>query len=751
MRPFQRDMMRTWARVVTLTVTFLIAVGAGQAAAATLTVTTFDDNSGSGDGLCSLREAIAAVDSPGTPGGDCQPAAFGANTIVIRAGTTVLTPHFDTTSPVMSDLVISPTVTSLTIVGAGASKTTIAGGPDLFTRLLRISSGASVTIKDLTVTGGRAQIGAAGANGTGGDGDAGINGGAILNEGSLTLSDAAVTNSHAGAGGAGGYGAGAFGAGVGATGGPGGVGGSGGSGGAIYNTGTLTLQGATIAGNSAGAGGAGGQGGDGTVTGGPGGDGGPGGEGGGVANVGGTLIVVDSTFNSNDAGDGGGAGFGGSGPTPGDGATAGNGAAGGSGSGGGGIVSTGGTLSITNSTFASNDAGRGGDGGVGGGVSGGDTAGAGGNGGTGGNGGGIQVLGVGSSSLQSVTIAGNNAGAGGAGGHGGSGSPTGADGTAGPSGAGGGIVSQGTTTTVQNSVLASNTSGNCSASVFDAGHNLSFGSGGCPATFGSSDPNLGPLDDNGGPAQTISLGPGSAAIDAVPATSAGCPATDERGVVRPKGAGCDIGAYEVAPPTASTGRAKSITPTSAIVTASVNPNAGDAVVQFQFGKSAKYTSKTAVQHVGGVAAVTVTKKITGLFPKTKYHYRVTVVAPDGTVKAQDRTFKTANGPALTRLSVKPARFRASGPGATITYFVSQAATTTLTVQRCTKPLAHGGCGRFVKVATLAQRGRRGRHTLLFPGPISRRKLSPGIYRVNATARAGRKTGNTATAKFQILA
>src|SRR6476661_9523872 len=110
--------MNTRARIVTLTVTVLLVACAGQAAAATLTVTTFDDNSGTGDGRCSLREAIAAVDSPGTAGTDCKPAAFGANTIVIPAGTTNLSSYFDPITQKGGEFVIAPTVTRLTIVGA---------------------------------------------------------------------------------------------------------------------------------------------------------------------------------------------------------------------------------------------------------------------------------------------------------------------------------------------------------------------------------------------------------------------------------------------------------------------------------------------------------------------------------------------------------------------------------------------------------------------------------------------------------
>ena len=52
---------------------------------------------------------------------------------------------------------------------------------------------------------------------------------------------------------------------------------------------------------------------------------------------------------------------------------------------------------------------------------------------------------------------------------------------------------------------------------------------------------IGALADNGGPTQTIALPFGSPAIDA----ATNCPvATDQRGVTRPKGLGCDLGAFE---------------------------------------------------------------------------------------------------------------------------------------------------------------------------------------------------------------
>jgi hypothetical protein len=58
----------------------------------------------------------------------------------------------------------------------------------------------------------------------------------------------------------------------------------------------------------------------------------------------------------------------------------------------------------------------------------------------------------------------------------------------------------------------------------------------------NTNPQLGPLADNGGPTQTMSPLIGSPAIDA--GTDSGCPATDQRGVARPQGASCDIGAVE---------------------------------------------------------------------------------------------------------------------------------------------------------------------------------------------------------------
>jgi hypothetical protein len=104
-----------------------------------------------------------------------------------------------------------------------------------------------------------------------------------------------------------------------------------------------------------------------------------------------------------------------------------------------------------------------------------------------------------------------------------------------------------------NTLLASNTPANGSGTITDAGHNLSS-DGSCVFTsigsLNNTDPKLGPLANNGGPTMTMRLLPGSPAIDAGDNTAA--PPTDQRGVPRPVGLACDIGAYECSPPILAT-------------------------------------------------------------------------------------------------------------------------------------------------------------------------------------------------------
>jgi hypothetical protein len=89
---------------------------------------------------------------------------------------------------------------------------------------------------------------------------------------------------------------------------------------------------------------------------------------------------------------------------------------------------------------------------------------------------------------------------------------------------------------------------NVSGVINDGGHNISsdgsadFAS---PSSRNNRDPLLAPLADNGGLTPTMALLPSSPAIDA--GDDSACPPTDQRGVTRPQGLACDIGAFELAP------------------------------------------------------------------------------------------------------------------------------------------------------------------------------------------------------------
>lgn len=107
--------------------------------------------------------------------------------------------------------------------------------------------------------------------------------------------------------------------------------------------------------------------------------------------------------------------------------------------------------------------------------------------------------------------------------------------------------------TLANTLIAGNVAANgsdCLGPVVSQGGNLLRDGAGCTGiTDGvggdqvGADPLLGALADNGGPTQTHLLSAGSPAIDA--ALGGACTAADQRGIVRPQGPGCDVGAVEV--------------------------------------------------------------------------------------------------------------------------------------------------------------------------------------------------------------
>jgi hypothetical protein len=175
---------------------------------------------------------------------------------------------------------------------------------------------------------------------------------------------------------------------------------------------------------------------------------------------------------------------------------------------GGGICSTG-KLAINDSTISANTA----------------------SGTSGGGGGGVYVSG-GTATINNSTISGNG------------GTPNGGD------------IYNNATMTIQNSIVANSASGgNCYGKITSNGYNLSSDN---TCTFSNSgdingvNPMLGPLQNNGGPTQTMALPAGSRALNA--GNPKGCTdnlgrllKTDQRGRARPDPgdtSGCDMGAYE---------------------------------------------------------------------------------------------------------------------------------------------------------------------------------------------------------------
>ena len=320
----------------------------------------------------------------------------------------------------------------------------------------------------------------------------------------------------------------------------GGSGGNGGDGSGIYSTGPLTVTGSTISTNSTGSGGTGG-------TGGPSGNGGngggmyrdtlsgpgstissstisgnvdrggggglgtgSGGRGGGIFNRGTSMLTVaGSTFATNTASFGGGIWNDNGAFLTVTGSTFATNAAA-SGATGGGLYNEG-TVTVANSTFSGNSAGSGGG-----------------------------ILNFGTLTARSITMAGNTATV-----------------------SGGGLYQYGGSLDIANSLLTTNTASNTSTSGPDyfynggtpisTSHNFVSLASGYTAGAGditSGNAMLGPLANNGGPTQTRALMAGSPAIDAGDNALCGQPSVgnvDQRGVTRPKGSACDIGAFETLP------------------------------------------------------------------------------------------------------------------------------------------------------------------------------------------------------------
>jgi hypothetical protein len=268
-------------------------------------------------------------------------------------------------------------------------------------------------------------------------------------------------------------------------------------GGNVENQGNLTLSGDTIIGGS-------------TTS----------GSGGGIGNDGGTVTVAHSLVYDNESLDDDGGGDSGGiqnyGPNP--------------------VTGTPGTLIVTDSAIAGNDAA------LGGGIF-----------SWCGGGGGDPCAQSGAATntttITNSTIADNDGG----------------DRQSPPANGGGLYASQGSIS-VQNSIVAGNfvtnangaeSASNCGKSspgtITSLGYNLETGTD-CGFKSTGDLQSANPLftsavpEDNGGDTSTLGIDAKSPAVDAIPVGAPGCGGTDQRGVSRPQGTGCDMGAFEVFQP-----------------------------------------------------------------------------------------------------------------------------------------------------------------------------------------------------------
>jgi len=98
--------------------------------------------------------------------------------------------------------------------------------------------------------------------------------------------------------------------------------------------------------------------------------------------------------------------------------------------------------------------------------------------------------------------------------------------------------------------------------------------------------------------------------------------------------------YNDSAPTVTTGLATNVTPISATLNGTVNPNGLLTNYYFQWGTTTAYGHTTTSQPAGsGTGNVAVSANLTGLSPNTTYHYQLVATNSNGTNYGADSMFK----------------------------------------------------------------------------------------------------------------
>lgn len=109
-----------------------------------------------------------------------------------------------------------------------------------------------------------------------------------------------------------------------------------------------------------------------------------------------------------------------------------------------------------------------------------------------------------------------------------------------------------------------------------------------------------------------------------------------------------------AKPDVTTGPVANVSPTSATLIGAVRPNEAATAYFFQYGPTKRYGTNTARLSAGsGKGRVAAAVDIAALTPNTVYHYRLVARNRRGTVRAKDRTFRTAPQPLGFSLAATP--------------------------------------------------------------------------------------------------
>jgi hypothetical protein len=114
-----------------------------------------------------------------------------------------------------------------------------------------------------------------------------------------------------------------------------------------------------------------------------------------------------------------------------------------------------------------------------------------------------------------------------------------------------------------------------------------------------------------------------------------------------------VAAQAAQAPSAVTRGAADVTPQTARLTGSVDPNGASTTYQFQYGTTSSYGAVTPAVVLTGDGARNVTADVAALAPATTYHYRLVARNAKGVSRGADRTLRTLRQPLGVTLAGVP--------------------------------------------------------------------------------------------------